>query len=75
LAFAENVKSELRNRAMHRTVENASGAYALRERGETYNSDFGCKSEALSIENSVSWNESFAASDAWSEAGLSRTSG
>jgi hypothetical protein len=43
LAFAENVKSELRNRAMHRTVENASGAYALRERGETYNGDLGSK--------------------------------
>ena len=63
LTFVESVKSELRNRAIYRMVEHSDGAYALREQGEAYNSDFGGKSESLSIENTVVWNEKVAASD------------
>jgi hypothetical protein len=57
LRFVDSVKSELRSRATHRTVEHSDGAYALREQGEAYNADFGGKSEPLSIQNTVYWNE------------------
>ena len=57
LAFVESVKSELGGRATHRAVEQKDGAYALRERGEAYNGDFGRKSEPLRPENTVLWNE------------------
>lgn len=62
LGFVESVKGELRSRAMHRAVENTGGGFALREESEAYNSDFGGKSEPLSIENTVFWNENLAAS-------------
>jgi hypothetical protein len=42
---------------MHREVEQAGGTYALRERGEAYNGNFASKSERLSLENTVLWNE------------------
>jgi putative transposase len=61
LRFVESVKSELRSRASNRRVENAGGAYALREQAEAYNGDFGGKTEPLSIENTVFWNENVAA--------------
>jgi hypothetical protein len=57
LAFIESVKSELRGRATRRTVDYSDGAYALREQGEAYNGDFGGKTEPLSIQNAVYWNE------------------
>jgi len=63
LRFVESVKSELRNRVMHRAVENAGGAYALREQGEAYNGDFSGKSEPLSIENTLFWSENPSSSD------------
>ena len=53
LAFVESVKSELGRRATHRGVEQKDGAYALRERGEAYNGDFGGESEPLGLENTV----------------------
>jgi REP element-mobilizing transposase RayT len=37
--------------------EYSDGAYALREQGEAYNGDFGGKTEPLSIQNAVHWNE------------------
>ena len=36
LGFVERVKSKLRSRAMHRTVEHELGAYALPNREEPY---------------------------------------
>jgi hypothetical protein len=57
-AFVESVQSELGSKAMHRAVEQKDGAYALRERGEAYNGDFGGESEPLRLENTVLWNES-----------------
>jgi hypothetical protein len=59
--FVERVKSELGGRAMHRGVEQKDGAYALRERNKAYNGDFSGKSEPLRPENTVFWNENFAA--------------
>jgi putative transposase len=57
LKFVENVKSELGLKVTHRTVEQNDGAYALRERGEAYNGDFGGESEPLSLENTIFWDE------------------
>ena len=57
LAFVERVKTELGRKALHRAVEHIDGAYALREQGEAYNGDLGSKSEPLSLENTVFWNE------------------
>jgi REP element-mobilizing transposase RayT len=57
LSFVENVKNELGSKAMHREVEQKYGAYALRERPEAYNANFGSKSEPLRLENTVLWNE------------------
>lgn len=63
LGFVESVKSELRSRAINRSVENADGTYALREQGEAYAGDFVGRSEALTVENALFWNENVAASD------------
>jgi putative transposase len=63
LRFVESVKSELRSRAMHRAVENAGRAYALREQGEAYNGDFGCKIKSLRPENTFFWNRNPVAAD------------
>jgi hypothetical protein len=57
LAFVESVKGELGSRATHRAVEHVEGAYALREESEAYNGDLGSKSEALSLENTIFWDE------------------
>jgi putative transposase len=61
--FVENVQSKLGSKAMHRAVEQKDGAYALRERGEAYNGDFGGESESLRLENTVLWNENAAAAE------------
>ncbi|HZA53698.1 MAG TPA: hypothetical protein VE616_05575, partial [Candidatus Udaeobacter sp.] len=61
LAFVANVKGQLGSKALHRTVEHRDGAYALREPGDTYNDDFGTKSEPLRLENTFFWNENPAA--------------
>ena len=61
--IGESVKRELSGRAMHRTVEEKDGAYALRERSEAYNGDFGGESEPLRLENTVLWNENAAAAE------------
>ena len=63
LAFIERVKGELGSRAMHRAVQEKDGAYALRERGEAYNGNFGGENEPLRLENTVLWNESAAAAE------------
>jgi putative transposase len=49
-SFVENVRNELGSKAIHRAVEQANGAYALREGSEAYNCDFGRKSEPLRLE-------------------------
>jgi hypothetical protein len=48
---------------MHRAVEQKDGAYALRERGEAYNGNFGGESEPLRLENTVFWYENAAAAE------------
>jgi hypothetical protein len=57
LEFVENVKSELGSKATHRAVEQIDEAFALREPSEAYNSNLRGKSEPLSSENTVFWNE------------------
>jgi hypothetical protein len=63
LAFVASVKSELSGRATHRAVEEKDGAYALRERSEAYNGDFGRESEPLRLENTVLWNDNAATAE------------
>ena len=53
----ESVKAVLGNKALHRGVEHHDVAHALREKSEAYNGDFGSKSEALSLETTIFWNE------------------
>ncbi|HEU4342125.1 MAG TPA: transposase [Candidatus Binatia bacterium] len=57
LGFLESVKSELGTKAMHRGVEQGGEMYALREQGEAYAGGLGSESEALRLENTVSWDE------------------
>jgi putative transposase len=55
LAFVEKVKSELGIKALHRKLEQVNGTYASRESGEAYRGQFGSKNEALTPENTLSW--------------------
>jgi hypothetical protein len=57
LGFVEKVKGQLGVRGLHRAFEQLAGAYALREPSESYADDFGSKSDALRMENTISWNE------------------
>jgi hypothetical protein len=63
LEFVESVKNELGSKAMHRAVEQKDGSYALRERSEAYNGDFGGESGPLRLENTVLWDENDARTD------------
>jgi hypothetical protein len=63
LEFVESVKNELGSKAMHRAVEQKDGIYALRERSEAYNGDFGGESGPLRLENTVLWNENAVAAE------------
>ena len=58
LAFVERVKNDLGVKAMHREVVQADGTYALREAAEAYARNFTGENEALSSENTFTWNES-----------------
>jgi hypothetical protein len=51
------VKSELGFKAAHRGVIEQGETYVLREKSETYRSDFAGKNEMLSSENARFWNE------------------
>ena len=55
LAFVEKVKSELSIRTLHRELEQVDGPYALRESGEAYSRQIDSKHEALTPENTLSW--------------------
>jgi hypothetical protein len=55
LAFVEKVKSELGIKALHRELEQVDGTYALRESGEAYRGQINSKNEALTSENTISW--------------------
>jgi hypothetical protein len=57
LAFVEKVTSELGVKAMHRAVVQPGGTYALRESSEAYMGGFTAESEALRLENTISWDE------------------
>jgi hypothetical protein len=57
------VKNELGSKAMHRAVEQKDGSYALRERSEAYNGDFGGESGPPRLENTVLWNENAVAAE------------
>jgi putative transposase len=57
LAFVEKVKSELGVKAMHRAVVQPDGTYALREQSEAYGHEFASESDALRLENTISWDE------------------
>lgn len=63
LPFVENVQNQLGFKAAHRDVIEANGSYALRERGEAYNGDFGGESEPLRLENTVFWDENGGTAD------------
>ena len=53
--FVERVKRELGMKAQHRDVDEADGAYALREPRSAYTSDFGTENDALRTKNTISW--------------------
>jgi putative transposase len=63
LAFIDNVKGELRFKAVHRQVTEATGTYTLREPSDAYAGDFGTESKPLSLENTVLCNENAAAAE------------
>jgi REP element-mobilizing transposase RayT len=63
LAFVESVKAELGSKAMHRTVDQADGVYALREPREAYARDFGGESEPLRLENTFLWDDNAEAAE------------
>ena len=57
LAFVERIKNDLGVKAMHREVLQADGTYALREQSEAYGHEFASESDALRLENTISWDE------------------
>lgn len=57
LAYIENVKTELGNKALHRGVEQIGEAYALREQSEAYKGNLHIESDPLRLENTIFWNE------------------
>jgi REP-associated tyrosine transposase len=57
LAFVEKVKGELGVKALHRAFEPLGGVYALREPSESYARDLGGETDALRLENTISWDE------------------
>ena len=52
-AFVETVKRELGLKAQHRDIDEADGAYALREPRSAYTAVFGTESEALRPKNTI----------------------
>jgi hypothetical protein len=57
LAFAETVKTDLGIKAMHREVEQAGGAYTLRESSEAYGGEFAYENELLRLDNTIPWQK------------------
>jgi hypothetical protein len=65
LTFAEQVKSELGIKALHREVEQAGGTYALREHSEAYSGEFARENEALRPENTIPWQQFAETAETW----------
>ena len=65
LAFVEKVKSELGIKALHRELEQVDGTYALRESGEAYRGQIDSKNEALTPENTLSWERTTELAGTW----------
>jgi hypothetical protein len=59
LGFAEKVKNELGFKAAHRDVIEIDGSYTLREPAGAYGLRFAAENEALRLQNTFFWNESF----------------
>jgi hypothetical protein len=53
----EKVKGELGIKVLHREFEQLAGAYALSEPSEPYPGDSGSETDALRLENTISWDE------------------
>jgi hypothetical protein len=51
------LRTPLGVKAIHREVKKTGETYALREPGEAYAGVFDSKSEALSLENTIFWDE------------------
>jgi hypothetical protein len=51
-------------KALHWEFEPVGEAYALREPSESYAGDLGGESEALRLENTISWDENAETADA-----------
>ncbi len=59
LAFVDNVRSELGVKAMHREVAQLDETYTLREESEAYGDHFASENDSLTLNNTISWEESF----------------
>ena len=55
-AFIKDTKSELGLRAKYRKIDQAGMSYQLREKQNSYNSNFAPENEVLSAENMYFWN-------------------
>jgi hypothetical protein len=51
----ERVKRELGMKAQHRDIDEADGAYVLREPRRAYTGVFGIESDALRPKNTIPW--------------------
>ncbi len=54
-AIVESFKRKLGMKAQHRDIDEANGAYALREPGRAYTAIFGTESEVLRPKNTLPW--------------------
>jgi len=57
LTYVDKVKNELGVKAMHREVAQVRGMYTLRERSEAHAGDFASENDALTLDNTISWEE------------------
>jgi hypothetical protein len=57
-AFVEKVKRELGMKAQNRDIDEADGAYVLREPGRAYTTDFGTENDTLRPRNTIPWARS-----------------
>ena len=55
VTFVDKMKRELGYKAKYREVTEVGGTYTLREHGEAYASNCGNESDALMLDNTVSW--------------------
>jgi putative transposase len=57
LDFVDKVRSELGVKAMHREVVQLDGTSTLREESDAYGSDFVSENDALTLDNTILWEE------------------